>query len=54
MAEYFLLIFGLGFFIYVVWIVQVAEERQYQRRLNEKREFGVRSQETTSKDTRKK
>lgn len=34
------MVFGLGFFIYVVWMVENSEERTYQRKLNEAREFG--------------
>lgn len=38
--EYILFFIGLGFFIFIIWMVQVAEERMYQRKLNEQREFG--------------
>ena len=38
--EYFFMFIGLGFFIYIIWMVQVAEERSYQRKLTEQREFG--------------
>lgn len=38
--EFIFMIFGLGFFIYVIWMVQIAEERMYQRKLTEQREFG--------------
>ena len=42
--EMFLFFIGLGFFIAVIWMVQVAEERMYQRKLNEQREFGYEKQ----------
>ncbi len=48
------MVFGLGFFIYVIWMVQVAEERTYQRKLNEAREFGTHvPQEKSRKKSRK-
>lgn len=34
------MVFGLAFFIYVVWQIQLSEEKRYQRRLDEAREFG--------------
>jgi len=42
--EFVLFFVGLGFFIFVIWTVQVAEERMYQRKLNEQREFGYEEQ----------
>ena len=42
--EYFFMFIGLGFFISIIWMVQVAEERMYQRKLNEQREFGYQKQ----------
>lgn len=36
----FFMIFGIGFFIYVVWKIELSEDARYQRRLNEAREFG--------------
>jgi hypothetical protein len=42
--ENILFFIGLGFFIFVIWMVQVAEERMYQRKLNEQREFGYEDQ----------
>ncbi len=33
------LIFGLAFFIYVIWKAQVWEENHHQRRMAERREF---------------
>jgi hypothetical protein len=41
-VEYFLFFISLGFFIFIIWMVQIAEERMYQRKLNEQREFGYR------------
>lgn len=42
------MIFGLAFFVFVVWLVvshQRSEEReQYNRRINEAREFGFNGQ----------
>jgi hypothetical protein len=38
--EYFFMFIGLGFFLFVIWMIQVGEERMYQRKLNEQREFG--------------
>ena len=49
--EYFMMCIGLGFFLFVVWFVvhdsrrdqerlDMLNERDYDRRLNEKREFG--------------
>lgn len=35
---------GLGFFVFIIWMVQVSEERMYQRKLNEQREFGYEEQ----------
>lgn len=35
------MVFGLGFFLYVIWLVQNAEERRYQRKMAELREFGT-------------
>jgi hypothetical protein len=43
--EMILFFVGLGFFIFIIWMVQVAEERMYQRKLNETREFGYRFEE---------
>lgn len=34
------MVFGLGFFLFVVLMIERSEERSYQRRLNEAREFG--------------
>lgn len=36
----FLLIFGIAFLMFVVWFVVHDSDKQYQRRLNEAREFG--------------
>lgn len=36
----FFMLFGLGFFIFVVWKIEKSEDDRYQRRLNEAREFG--------------
>lgn len=38
--EFFFLFIGLGFFLFVIWLVVNTEERDYNRRLNERREFG--------------
>lgn len=38
--EYVLFFIGLGFFLFVIWMIQLSEERMYQRKLNEQREFG--------------
>lgn len=38
--EFIFMVFGLGFFIFVIWMVESADERRYQRRLKEVREFG--------------
>ena len=38
--EFFFMFIGLGFFLLVIWKVEAAEERHYQRKLNEAREFG--------------
>lgn len=38
--EFFFMFVGLAFFILIIWKVEAAEERQYQRKLNEAREFG--------------
>lgn len=35
-------VFGLAFFLYVVGMTQRSEDRMYQRKLNEQREFGYR------------
>ena len=32
--------FGLGFFIFVIWIVLSSDRESYNRRINEMREFG--------------
>lgn len=43
MEKYFdmaFMLIGLGFFIFIIWMVENAEERNYQRKLNEAREFG--------------
>lgn len=42
MEEFFFLLLGLGFFVYIIILVERSEERMYQRRLNEAREFGYR------------
>ncbi len=34
------MLFGLGFFIFVVWLVIHTSNVAYERRLNEAREFG--------------
>lgn len=41
MLEMTFLLFGLGFFLFVVLIINRDNREQYERRLNEKREFGV-------------
>ena len=38
--EYILFFIGLGFFLYIIFIIERAEERRYERKLNERREFG--------------
>lgn len=38
--EMFFLLLGLGFFLYVMWIIERADEKRYDRKLNEMREFG--------------
>lgn len=38
--EFIFMIFGLGFFIFVIWMVESSDERRYQRKLMEHREFG--------------
>lgn len=35
------MIFGLAFFMFVVWLMTATEKEQYQRRVNEMREFGT-------------
>lgn len=40
----FILIFGLAFFLYVMKFISNDEDRRYQRRLNEMREFGYRKE----------
>lgn len=43
--EYFFMFVGLGFFLYVLFIVERADEKRYDRKLNEMREFGVHRQQ---------
>ena len=38
--EFFFMIFGLGFFLFAVHYIVRTEERDYQRRISEAREFG--------------
>ena len=43
MEKYFdmaFMLIGLGFFIFMIWFVEHSEERNYQRKLTEAREFG--------------
>lgn len=40
MAELAFMIFSITLLIFVVWMVEAAEERWYQRKVNEFREFG--------------
>lgn len=54
MEKYFdmaFMLIGLGFFIFMIWFVENAEERNYQRKLNEAREFGVHNSNLSSKET---
>ena len=38
--DLFVMLIGLGFFIFIIHLVTNGEDRDYQRRLNEAREFG--------------
>lgn len=38
--EYVLFFVGLGFFLYVMFIIERYDEKRYERKLNEQREFG--------------
>lgn len=40
MPEIAFMIFGLGFFIFVIWLVTSFDDRSFQRRIMERREFG--------------
>jgi hypothetical protein len=46
--EYILFFIGLGFFLYIIFIVERAEEKRYDRKLNERREFGYEAQKRRS------
>lgn len=54
----FFMLFGLAFFIYVIWKVEQSDDTRYQRRLDEAREFGYRERLNPSiilkKDTKTK
>lgn len=52
--ETFLFIFGLGFFLFVTWLIVSSERETYQRRLNEAREFGFDGQYRHTAKTLKK
>jgi hypothetical protein len=39
-ASVVFIVFGLGFFLFVIRLVLTTEERDYNRKLNEQREFG--------------
>lgn len=40
--EIFFMLLGLAFFIYCIWFVERIEDRNYQRKIQEAREFGFR------------
>jgi hypothetical protein len=47
MLELFFMVFCLAFFLYVIWLIQAAEERVYQRKEQERREAWERRQKLT-------
>ena len=51
MLELFFMVFALGFFLYVIWLIQAAEERVYQRKEQERREAWERRQVLKPKKT---
>ena len=54
MEKYFdmaFMLIGLGFFIFIIWMVEAAEERNYQRKLNEAREFGFKGSRIAKEGT---
>lgn len=42
--EIFFMLIGLGFFVFVIWLVLNQNNIEYNRQLNERREFGYRKQ----------
>jgi hypothetical protein len=42
--EYFMLFIGLGFFLFVMFIIERADDKRYERKVNEMREFGTHEQ----------
>lgn len=44
-GEWILFFVGLGFFLFVMHYIIRDEDKTYQRRLNEKREFGLQTPE---------
>lgn len=53
MEKYFdmaFMLIGLGFFIFVMWTVENAEERNYNRKLSEAREFGFKGSKLEKKE----
>ena len=40
MEEITFLVFGLGFFLYCIHIIERSSDKEYNRKLNEAREFG--------------
>lgn len=38
--EFFFMFIGLGFFLFVMWMILSSEQKTYDRTLNERREFG--------------
>lgn len=40
MTEAVFLVFGLGFFLFVIWVIVSSERESYGRRIMEAREFG--------------
>lgn len=45
MNDFVFLVFGLGFFLYVFIVIERSNDKQYERRLNEMREFGLHQEE---------
>lgn len=41
--DFFFMFIGLGFFLFIIWFVVQQHDKEYNRKLNEQREFGYRT-----------